>query len=166
MYRFVTSVHVLFAVLLTGAVVFVPFLAVPALAARDAERIRLVGRWTLRLGVATLLIAGLGFGAMGLSEGVYRFGTPWVTISVTVYAIALLLDVLVLPAVLSRAAKHVDEAVSASPEVADTPNDPEAVAVAAALVDQHRGRLLGFSGLAVVLYGVVALLMAGKPFGS
>lgn len=165
MYRLVVTLHVLFAVLLTGPAAFVPFMAVTGLVARDPERIRRAGKRTFQFGLLTLLIAGSGLLALGRSD-TYRFGTPWVTIAATVYVIAVLLDVLVLPGVLSRAAKHVEEATAASPEVPDTPNDPERVAVASALVDQQRGRLLALAGLTVALYAVAAVMMAFKPFGN
>lgn len=165
MYRFVVTLHVLAAVLLTGPAALVPFLALRGLADRDAERIRKVGKRTLQLGALTLIVGALGVAAMSLSDN-YRFGTPWVTISVTVYVLAVLIDLLALPAILSRAAKHVEEAHTASPEVPDTPDDPAAAALAIARTDQHRGRLLALGGLAVGLYALVAVLMAAKPFGS
>ncbi|MEV0646976.1 DUF2269 family protein [Phytomonospora sp. NPDC050363] len=165
MYRFVVTMHVLAAVLLTGPAAVIPFLAVRGLAQRDAEQIRRVAKRTLQLGAVTLVIAAFGVLALNSSD-TYRFGTPWVTISITVYVIALLIDVAALPAIMSRAARHVEEAHTASPEVADTPDDPAAAALAGARVDQHRGRLLALGGLALVLYALVAVLMAAKPFGE
>ncbi|HEY1178038.1 MAG TPA: DUF2269 family protein [Phytomonospora sp.] len=165
MYRFMVTLHVVAAVLLTGPAAFVPFLALRGITERDAVRIRKVGKRTLQLGLLTAVIGAFGVVALNLSD-TYRFGTPWVTISVTVYVLALLIDALALPAILSRAARHVEEAHTASPEVPDTPDDPAAAALAGARIDQHRGRLLALGGLAVGLYALVAVLMAAKPFGN
>lgn len=165
MYRFLVTLHVLFAVFLTGPAALVPFVALTPLVAVAPERVRLIAKRTFQLGAATLLIAVTGVIALAQSN-TYRFGTPWVTISMTVYVIAAIITIAVLPRVLSRTAKHLEESLAASPADPDTPNDPETVAVSTAMADQQRGRLVSLALLALVLYGVAAVMMAFKPFGD
>lgn len=87
---FLRTLHVLAAVLLTGPLVAAPFLAWWAIRRRHLPTVRLAANLMAAFGAGTLLVAGLGLGAL-LTGDEWTLATPWVLISATLFVVALAL---------------------------------------------------------------------------
>jgi uncharacterized membrane protein len=85
---FLNAIHVLAAVLLIGPLVAAPFAGRRAIGRRSADGVRNAANQMAFFGVGSLVVAGLGVVALLASDD-YDLGTPWVVISITLYAIAL-----------------------------------------------------------------------------
>ena len=88
MQTFLNAIHVLAAVLLIGPLVAAPFAGRRAIGRRSADGVRNAANQMTFFGVGSLVVAGLGVVALLASDD-YDLGTPWVVISITLYAIAL-----------------------------------------------------------------------------
>ncbi|HEX2357108.1 MAG TPA: DUF2269 family protein [Micromonosporaceae bacterium] len=110
MQTFLNATHVLAAVLLIGPLVAAPFAGRRAIGRRSADGVRNAANQMTFFGVGSLVVAGLGVVALLASDD-YDLGTPWVVISITLYAIALgLVYGYAVPA-LRRAARMVADGV-------------------------------------------------------
>lgn len=147
MHTLLVIFHVLSVVILVGPAMVAPWLGERALRARDGDAVHAAGRRTMAFNTLTL-IAAL-FGALVMSTGdAYSFTDPWIIIAGTLYVIALLNGAVVVPVVLARIGKDLQ--------------DSEGV-LGGEVLEQHRGRLLALAGLNLVFYSAVVILMTWRP---
>lgn len=147
MHTLLEVLHVLSVVVLVGPAMLAPWLGERALRARDGDAVHAAGRRAMAFNALTLLAAV--FGALVVSTGDrYSFGDPWLIIASTLYVIALVNGAAVIPGVLARIGKDLQ--------------DSEGVLDGETL-EQHRGRLLALSGLNLVFYAAVIVLMVWRP---
>jgi len=147
MHTLLSVLHVLLAVVFVGPAMLMPWLGERALRERDGDRVHRAGRRCMAFNALTLVAALLGVLTMMTSER-YSFADPWVVIASTLYAVAVVNGAAVIPGVLARIGKELLDAHGTM--------DGE-------LLERHRGRLLALSGLNLVFYGVVVILMAWRP---
>lgn len=147
MHTLLVVLHVLSVVVLVGPAMLAPWLGERALRARDGDAVHAAGRRAMALNALTLLAAV--FGALVVStSGEYSFGDPWLIIASTLYVIAVVNGVAVIPGALARIGKDLQ--------------DSEGVLDGEAL-ERHHGRLRVLSGLNLLFYGAVIVLMVWRP---
>jgi uncharacterized membrane protein len=147
MHTLLSVLHVLLAVVFVGPAMLMPWTGERALRERDGDRVHRAGRRCMAFNALTLVAALFGVLTMMTGER-YSFADPWVIIASTLYAVAVVNGAAVIPGVLARIGKELQDAHGTM--------DGE-------LLEQHRGRLLALSGLNLVFYGVVVILMAWRP---
>lgn len=164
------TAHVLAAVLVIGPLVWAPFAARRAIARRSADTVRAAATQMSVFGLGSIVTAGLGVLALTRSTR-YDFGTGWVTVSMTLYVVALgLVYGYAVPA-LRRASRMVEEGVPASPRPERAEEDGQTTVTATATDLRAKERLdaisarVGGAGLLVLLvFAAIAVLMTAKPF--
>ncbi|MBO3733284.1 DUF2269 family protein [Glycomyces niveus] len=149
MHTLMSVMHVLLVVVFVGPAMLTPWLAERALRERDGDRVHRAGRRCMAFNALTLAAALFGVLTMMTSEW-YSFADPWVIIASTLYAVGVVNGAAVIPGVLARIGKELQDGHGTM--------DGE-------LLEQHRGRLLALSGLNLVFYAVVVILMAWRPGG-
>jgi len=147
MHTLLSVLHVLLVVFVVGPAMLMPWLGERALRERDGDRVHQAGRRCMAFNALTL-VAAL-FGALTtVTSDRYSFADAWLIIASTLYAIAVVNGTAVIPGVLARTGKELQDAHGVM--------DGEQL-------EQHRGRLLALSSLNVVFYAVVVILMAWRP---
>jgi uncharacterized membrane protein len=139
--------HVLTAVLVTGPAVYLPFTGLAAIRGHHPDLARQAARLTAAFNIASLVVFGSGLAAVGLSDEI-GFGTPWVVISTTLYLVAAVIGILVLPPILARGAKSMPGSGGGSEE----------------RVQRTAGRIIALGTVLALLYGVITTLMVLRPF--
>lgn len=168
---FVVTLHVLAVVLMAGPFALLPFAGARAIQRRESDSTRLAAMQTGLFGLGTLLAALFGFGAVSTGDK-YSFHTPWIIISMTLVALALIIaGVYTVPA-LRKAADMIEEGVLAPavPDPEESPAPSQLTASAAQMIAKERldaifGRVAGSGGLILLCIAAVTVLMAAKPFG-
>jgi uncharacterized membrane protein len=74
------TLHVLGAVFVVGPMVVLPMFALRAIRAGNGTQVRLLAGSALGFGIATIVVAALGFGAMAMAdpERGWTLATPWI----------------------------------------------------------------------------------------
>jgi uncharacterized membrane protein len=191
MVKLFLALHVLFAIFLIGPLAMIPMTALRSIRGRDARQLHGAARQTMIYGLASILVFLLGFAVVGTEPSNHKIslGAPWLTISMTLYVIALVLVLVVLVPSLRKAARLIDKGVldtksalagAAKPAVSGgkgeegdtaTEVEPTLTATAADLAGKERldalyGRTAGIAGLVALLFAVIIVLMVTRPFGS
>lgn len=139
--------HVLSAVFLIGPMAILPHTALRSLRAGQGEQVAGLARTVSLFSFLSLIVVFFGFGVLGTSEfasGV-SFSTPWIWISVLLYAIALVLNLAVVVPSLQSAGSRL-------------------VAGETAVVTGSTYRNVAMSsGIVTLLLLVVVILMVWKP---
>lgn len=140
--------HVLTAVFIIGPMAILPMTSMQALRAGHGTHVTALARSTAAASWASLVVALLGFGVLGMSDPQYDLSvrTPWVLISVILYVGALALSLLAVVPVLRRAGEHLTTQAGSL-----------------ASVSHHYSRVAASSGLVSVLLVSVVVLMVWKP---
>jgi uncharacterized membrane protein len=147
MYTLLVVVHVLVAVAVVGPAVLSPWLGERAIRRRDGDAVHSAGRTVMAFNALTL-VAAL-FGALAVLSGdEHSFADAWLIIAATLYVIAVVIGVALIPATLARTGKELQDT--------DGGFDTEQL-------EQHRGRLLALMGLNAVFYGAITVLMVWRP---
>src|SRR6476620_4237405 len=139
-----TVLHVVAAVFLVGPMAVLPVTAMRAVRTGNAPVVQLLATSTRVFSLASILVAVLGFGVLGIigeKEDV-SVGTGWVLTSVLLYLVALALSLLVVVPALKRAGTELAGGGSAS-----------------ALY----GRIAAGSGIVSLLLIAVTVLMVWRP---
>jgi uncharacterized membrane protein len=147
MHTFLAVLHVLAVVVTVGPAMLLPWLGERALRERDGDRVHQAGRRCMAFNALTLVAALFGVLATVTSDR-YSFADAWLIVASTLYAVAVVDGAALIPGVLARIGKELQDAHGVL--------DGE-------LLEQHRGRLLALSGLNLVFYAVVVVLMAWRP---
>jgi uncharacterized membrane protein len=124
--------------------------AMRAIRAGQGGQVAVLAKSTFVFSLLSLLVAVLGFGILGVSsqdEKHATISTPWVLVSIILYAVALALTLIAVVPALRSAAEHLQDPAAADLKSAD-----------------YRRIAIG-SGVASVLLVVVVVLMAWKPGG-
>ena len=112
MSQMLSILHVVGSVFIVGPMAILPMSGMRALRAGNASQLATQAKSTYLLSLLSLIAAVLGFGVMGTSRPDLTFTTPWILASVSLYAVALLLSlVLVVPA-MRRASAQLEIASS------------------------------------------------------
>lgn len=135
-----TVLHVAGAVFLVGPMAILPMTALRALRAGEAGQVAALARSTWIFSLLSVLVAVFGFGVLGLARSQLTITTPWILISLVLYAVALLLNLFVVVPALRTAAE--------SPGGIDRGG---------------YGRVAGMSGIVALLLVAVVVLMVWKP---
>ena len=135
MHTFLTTLHVLAAVFLIGPLAVAPMTGLRAIRHQDVATVRGSARQTTLYGLLSLVVFGLGLAVVPTEHRHYSFGSAWITISMTLYIIALLITLLVVAPSLMRAAKllatgAVDEEQPPPPDSFTTGDTPTGTPVA------------------------------------
>jgi uncharacterized membrane protein len=139
--------HVVAGVFIVGPMAILPMIGMRALRTREAGQVANLAKSTNLLTLLSLVVVFLGFGALGVSDPKdnFTFASTWVWLSLVAYAIALVLNlVVVVPALRSSAESLAD----------GTAGD---------------GRLAGYSrisagsGIVSLLLVLIVVLMVWKP---
>lgn len=167
------TLHVLAVVLGIGPLLLAPFVARRGITRRSPEMVRTATRLMVWFGAGSLLAALLGVAALSRSTR-FDFRTPWVIVSLTLYAIALALIYGYEVPALRRAAHMVDEGVLSRPDVDRNAGEDETAtttltATAADLLAKERldaisGRVAGAGLLLLLVFVVIVIMMTAKPF--
>jgi uncharacterized membrane protein len=191
MVKLFLALHVLLAIFLVGPLAMIPMTALRSIRRRDAGQLHSAARQTMIYGLASIAVFLLGFAVVGTEPSSHRIslGAPWLTISMTLYVIALVLVLTVLVPSLRRAARLIDKGVL-NPKTAlathtvtavegeqpaaggaTTEVEPTLTATAADLAGKERldalyGRTAGIAGLVTLLFAVIIVLMVTRPFGN
>jgi uncharacterized membrane protein len=141
-----TALHVVAAVFLVGPMAILPMTALRAVRAGNAPVVELLGTSTRIFSLASLLVAFLGFGVLGVvgKTDKVSVATGWVLTSIVLYAVALALSLLVVVPSLRRAAGEL---------AANRAQGAQAV----------YGRLAASSGIVALLLVAVTVLMVWRP---
>jgi uncharacterized membrane protein len=141
-----TALHVVAAVFLVGPMAILPMTAMRAVRAGNAPVVEMLGSSTRVFSLASLLVAVLGFGVLGVigKTDKVSVATGWVLTSIVLYAAALALSLLVVVPSLRRAAA---ELAGGRTEGAQA----------------LYGRLAASSGIVALLLIAVTVLMVWRP---
>jgi uncharacterized membrane protein len=136
--------HVVGAVFLVGPMAILPMTGLRALRSGDADQVSTLARSTFVFSLLSLLVVVFGFGAMSLADERFDLSitTPWILWSLILYAVALVLNLLVVVPAMRAAAEGLERG------------------------DLGRGgygRIAGASGIATLLLVAVVVLMVWKP---
>ncbi|WP_210506041.1 DUF2269 family protein [Naasia sp. SYSU D00057] len=136
--------HVVGAVFLVGPMAILPMTGLRALRAGDADQVSTLARSTFVFSLLSLLVAVFGFGVMSLADDRFDLSvtTPWILWSIVLYAVALVLNLLVVVPAMRSAAEALERG------------------------DLGRGgygRIAGASGVSSLLLVAVVVLMVWKP---
>ena len=136
--------HVAGAVFLVGPMAILPMTGLRALRSGDARQVSNLARSTFVFSLLSLLVVVFGFGVMGLADPKFHLslGTPWILWSLILYAVALVLNLLVVVPAMRTAAEGLEGG-----------EKPRA----------GYGRIAGTSGVATLLLVAVVILMVWKP---
>ncbi len=147
MHTLLDVLHVVAAVFLIGPMAILPMSAMRAVRSGDGAAVLTTARSTMIFSLASLLVVLFGFGVLGMSDEKYNLSiaTPWVLISIILYAIALALNVLAVVPALRSAGEHLQSAETGTLRG----NDYRRIAVT--------------SGVVTVLLVAVVVLMVAKP---
>ena len=147
MHTLLDVLHVLSAVFLIGPMAVLPMSAMRSVRAGDGAAVLTTARSTMIFSLGSLLVVLFGFGVLGLTDQKYGLSvaTPWVLISIILYAIALALNVLAVVPALRSAGEHLQDSG------------------AAALRGSDYQRIAVTSGVVALLLVAVVVLMVAKP---
>lgn len=172
-------VHVLAAIFVVGPLGVAPLLGLRGIRRRDADRIHAAAQQTTLFGAGSIVVSALGAGAVATNDR-YDFTTPWVTISMTLYVVALAITFAATVPALRGAARLVEigppqasAAVAGDDQAAavdrgDTP-PPTTTAddlTAQSKLDSARGRVLVSASMILIIFAAIAVLMVTKPFSG
>jgi uncharacterized membrane protein len=140
-----TVLHVLAAIFLVGPMAMLPMTAMRAVRTGSGPTVRLLTRSTRVFSLASLAVAVLGFGILGIEgkERGWSVGTGWVLGSIVCYLLALAINLAVVVPALGRAA---DDVINRGPGRGPL-----------------YGRIAAGSGIATLLLVLVTVLMVWRP---
>lgn len=176
MVTFLELVHVLVAVLVTGPLVIAPVLGLRALQDRQPDHVKLAARFTTIAALASVATLLTGLLVVAVS-GKWALSTGWITASLLMFIVALVLPVIVTAPALTKAAKLLTERSPASAPHTDRPHrpddrpatgQPEQTAIRhdgdSEAISRLIGRIAVTSGITAALIGIVTALMVIRPF--
>jgi uncharacterized membrane protein len=154
--------HIVGAVFIVGPMAILPMTAMRSLRGGNARQVATLAKSTNVFTLLSVIVALLGFGAVGLSDPKYHLSvvTPWILISIILYAIALALNLfLVIPSMRSAAAElETNSAAGGAPDLAT-----EGESVGTGVRTRGYGAIAGGSGIVALLLVAVVVLMVWRP---
>lgn len=173
--------HIVGAVFVVGPMAILPMTAMRALRGGNAQQVATLAKSTNLFTLLSVIVALLGFGAVGASSPKYHLSilTPWVLVSIILYAIALALNLFLVVPSMRRAASELaggrDTRAVAGPAAtgpaaggaaAGSGEGTSAVDAAAGATGAGAsgyGAIAGGSGIVALLLVAVVVLMVWKP---
>ncbi|MDQ1580805.1 MAG: hypothetical protein QOD05_1580 [Microbacteriaceae bacterium] len=151
--------HIVAAVFIVGPMAILPMTAMRALRAGNGAQVATLAKSSYVFSLLSLLVAVLGFGALGVSDPKdnFSFTSPWILISIILYVIAVGLSLFLVVPAMRRAAEQL--------ETGATTTDA-AGATTSATGESTRsgyGAIAGGSGVVALLLVAVVVLMVWKP---
>jgi uncharacterized membrane protein len=143
-----TTLHVVGAVFIVGPMAILPMTAMRAIRAGQGAQVAVLATSTFVFSLLSLLVAVLGFGVLGVSsedDMHATISTPWVLVSIILYAVALALTLIAVVPSLRSAAEHLQDPAAQDLKSVD-----------------YRRIAIG-SGVATLMLVIVVVLMAWKP---
>jgi uncharacterized membrane protein len=139
--------HVVGAVFIVGPMAVLPMTAMRAIRAGQGAQVAVLAKSTFLFSLLSLLVALLGFGVVGVSTHDTKISTPWVLISIILYALAVGLTLIAVVPALRSASEHLVDSSSQNLKAPD-----------------YRRIAIG-SGVTSLLLVIVTVLMVWKPGG-
>jgi uncharacterized membrane protein len=141
-----TVLHVVAAVFLVGPMAILPMTGMRAVRAGNGPMVELLARSTRMFSLASLLVAVLGFGVLGMADKKFDLSvtTSWVLTSIILYLLALALSLALVVPSLSRAASELSGGRAEGTRAL-------------------YGRIAAGSGVVSLLLVAVTVLMVWKP---
>jgi|SRR5664279_435334 uncharacterized membrane protein len=140
-----SALHVVAAVFIIGPMAILPMTAMRAIRAGQGGMVEVLARSTFIFTLLSLVVVVFGFGILGVSEHDTTVTTPWVLISIILYAVALALNLIAVVPALRSAAEHIQDPATQELQQPD-----------------YRRIAIG-SGVVSLLLVVVVILMSWKP---
>jgi uncharacterized membrane protein len=150
MSKMMIVLHVVGSVFIVGPMAILPMSGMRTLRAGDASHLATQAKSTNLLSLLSLIVAVVGFGVMGSDRPDLTFTTPWILASVSLYVVALLLNLMVVVPAMRRASTHL-EGSSSQPSTRPKGLNRGYAAIAAG------------SGVVSLLLVVVVVLMVWQP---
>jgi uncharacterized membrane protein len=147
MEAFLSTLHVVGAVFIVGPMAILPMTAMRAIRAGQGAQVAVLARSTLVFSLLSLVVALLGFGIVGVSTHDTKISTPWVLVSIILYALAVGLNLVAVVPALRSASEHLLDAGAENLKAPD-----------------YRRIAIG-SGVTSLLLVIVVVLMSWKPGG-
>jgi uncharacterized membrane protein len=170
-HTFLATLHVVAAVFIIGPVVAIPMTGLRSIRTGDVRVVKVAARMTMLYGFLSLIVFGLGAATVPTKPDEYSFRSAWVTISMTLYIVAVIIVLAWLAPSLSKAATLMEAgtAVDDGSRTRDLAEDATVTARAQDLqtkskLDAVRGRVATSAGLAALLFVLITVLMVVKPF--
>jgi uncharacterized membrane protein len=182
MFKLLLTLHLLFAIFLIGPLTMIPMTAMRSIRHRNAANLQSAARQTMIYGLASILVFLIGFGLVAVRPDRFSLAAPWLTISMTLYIVALLVVFLVLIPGLRKSAKLIERGVpdtkqltaptaeaTAGKSVEEQPSEPALAPTASDLATKQKldalyGRTAGSAGLVTLLFIAIVVLMVVQPF--
>jgi uncharacterized membrane protein len=161
---FLKTLHVVAAVFLIGPLVVIPMSGLRAIRGGDLSAVRTAARQTGLYGLLAILVFALGAAVVPTEPEHYNFGTPWVTISMTLFIVALGIILGVTVPALTKAGSLLEARTTPAPTIADGEDAAPAAPSTDPQLDAARGRVAASSGVASLLLVAITVLMVVKPF--
>jgi uncharacterized membrane protein len=142
--------HVVGAVFLAGPMAILPMSAMRALRAGERGQVASLARSTSVFSLLSILVVVFGFGLLGVADERVHLSitTPWILISLILYAIALLVNLFIVVPAMRTAAESTPVGSGSPAPASDRP---------------LYGRIAGGSGVSALLLVAVVVLMVWKP---
>jgi uncharacterized membrane protein len=183
MTKLVVTLHVLAAVFLIGPMAINPMMGMRAIRKHDARGVHEAARSTTLYTLLSLIVAAFGIIAVsvGGKDRHWSFSDAWLTISMTLYVIALALALAVVSPSLTQAgrllsgtthapATPLDPPVENATDTAPITPEPAGTDTATIDVEARRkldatyGRVAASSGIVALLLVIIVVFMVVKPF--
>jgi uncharacterized membrane protein len=180
MTKLVVTLHVLAAVFLIGPMAITPMMGMRAIRKHDARGVLDAARGTTLYTLLSLIVAALGFITVSVGSKAHHwsFSDAWLTISMTLYVIALALAIGVVTPGLNHAGRLLSATTAAVPTPLETPvgetvpATPEPAGTDTATIDVEArrkldstyGRVAASSGIVALLLVIIVIFMVVKPF--
>ena len=147
MEAFLSTLHVVGAVFIVGPMAILPMTAMRAIRAGQGAQVAVLAKSTFVFSLLSLVVALLGFGVVGVSTHDTKISTPWVLISIILYALAVGLTLIAVVPALRSASEHLLDQTAENLK----PSDYRRIAIG--------------SGVTSLLLVIVVVLMTWKPGG-
>ena len=170
MHTFLKTLHVVAAVFLIGPLVVIPMGGLRAIRHGDVSAVKTATRQTTLYGLLSLLVFGLGAATVPTEPDHYNFATAWVTISMTLYVVAILIVLGLLVPSLTKAGTLLEAGTMVRHDAGKKGAEDVTVTARAqdletqAQLDSVRGRVAASAGVASLLFVVITVLMVVQPF--
>ncbi|MDQ1607539.1 MAG: hypothetical protein QOE16_271 [Microbacteriaceae bacterium] len=163
--------HIVAAVFIVGPMAILPMTAMRALRAGNGAQVATLAKSSYVFSLLSLLVAVLGFGALGVSDPKdhFSFTSPWILISIILYVVAVGLSLFLVVPAMRRAAEQLESATqlasAAQPGTPATTTDAAGAATSATgeSTSSGYGAIAGGSGVVALLLVAVVVLMVWKP---
>lgn len=172
MHTFLLTLHVVAVVFVIGPLVALPNVGLRGIRTGKVDLVRDAARLTTIYGLASLVVFALGAAVVPTKPDDYTFGSIWVTASMTLYLVALLITLLVLAPALNKATTLLGAGTLVDDHSRDRQATPDLTVTATAqdlqtkaTMDAVRGRIAASGGTVALIFLAITVLMVWQPFG-